>query len=149
MKSSDFLQTPDWLFRLPDEIVRTIRLTKLAIKTKPDSELQDASTFSATVTTNAAAFQWQKNIPNKKLLRSVPYVLPVLPKFSGHRTTNGSINDQNELMLAEQKLLCLIQLKSFNAQEKCLLKDSPVGQASNLFDISPFSGPNGLICATD
>ena len=131
LKTPDFPRTSDWPFKPPNENVRKIRLTKLATETKSSSELQNASTFTATVTTNASAFEWLKYSSYEKLLRIAAYVLFVLPKFSGHRTTDGSITDPNELMLAEQKLFFKIQLGCFNAEKECLMKDPPSASLRN------------------
>ena len=103
MKGPDFLSTSDGPFRPPDETVGLIRLTKLPTQTKPSTKLQDASTFTATVNTNASASEWRKYNSYEKFGCIVAYVLRVLPKFNGHHTTDGSITDPEKVMLAEQK----------------------------------------------
>ena len=80
-------------------------------------------------------------------MRTVAYMLRLMPKFACNRTKIGSITDPAELEVAHRKLFPLLQDESIYLESKSLQKSPTISETSTLLNLYPFIGPNGLLRA--
>ena len=137
---------PQWPFE-PSEDFRW-KLKKL--KDSCPSPVTESSTtkVSATQSTIAQTFEWQKYCSYEKLLRNVAYMLRLLDKNSLYGCPTVAITDPAELEHAEQQLFYIVQSESFPSEKSNLPKSSPLTRTSKKAQFSPFVGPNGRTVST-
>ena len=147
LKGPDFLKTPQWPFE-PSEDFRW-KLKKPKEDSSPSPVTESSTTIvSATQSTIAQTFEWQKYCSYEKLLRFVAYMLRLLDKNSLYRCPTVAITDPAELEHAEQRLFYIAQSESFPCGKNSLLNSSPLSRTSKIAQYSHFIGPNGLIRPT-
>ena len=97
LKGPKFLMTSDWPFQPSEKILKT----KLKnsdpheVKTEPET-----TTNTASVSSNVLTLEWQKYSSYCTVLRIVPYILRILPKFSCNR-----LKQEQLLILSSLKVL--------------------------------------------
>ena len=145
-KGPEFLKTPQWPFEPSGDFRRKLK------KPKHSSQLPvtESSTtmVSATQSSIAQTFKWQKFCSHEKRLHIVAYMLRLLDKNSLYRCPTVAITDPAELEHAEQRLFYIVQSELLPSEKSNLLKSSPLGRTSKIAQFSPFIGPNGLIRAS-
>ena len=146
LKGPEFLKTPQWPFE-PSEDCRW-KLKKSEDSSPPPATESSTTMVSATQSTIAQTFEWQKYCSYEKLLRIVAYMLRLLNKNCFYRCPSAAITDPAELEHAEQRLFYIAQSESFLSEKSNLLKSSPLSRTSKIAQYSPFIGPNGLIRAS-
>ena len=75
-------------------------------------------------------------------------MLRLSPKHRHFRSPDKAIIDPAEFVIAEEKLLQLLQLEKFPAESKQLAAGKYVKTSSQISSYSPFIGPNGLFSST-
>ena len=147
LKGPAFLRTSDWPFQPSDEISMS-KIKKLyADKVPTETKCQETVVNTANVVFNAVTLEWQKYSSYEKLLRTLAYILRLLPNIFNTRTKTGLITDPAETQIAEQKFIYLVQSESFPNEKKSLLKCLAISTPSAIKDFSPFIGRNGLLRA--
>ena len=146
LKGPEFLKTPQWPFEPSEDCRWKLKKPK---DSSPSPATETSTTMvSATQSTIAQTFEWQKYCSYEKLLRIVAYMLRLLNKNCFYRCPSAAITDPAELEHAEQRLFYIAQSESFPSEKINLLKSSPLGRTSKIAQYSPFIGPNGLIRAS-
>ena len=130
LKGPEFLKTPQWPFESTEDFRWKLKKTKQ--DSSPSIVTESSTTMvSATQSTIAQTFEWQKYCSYEKLLRIVAYMLRLLNKNS-LRCRTVAITDPAELEHAEQRLFYNAQSESFPSEQSNLLKSSPLSKTSKL-----------------
>ena len=148
LKGPDFLKTTDWPFQPTESVPFKLKSHHATVPDAKRLYSENSTTMTATATTIATTFEWQRYSSFEKLLRVVAYMLRLQPKNEVYRTDTGSITDPIELENAQQRLFHVIQNESFSSEKRNLLRNSPLSSSSKILQFSPFIGPQGLLRAT-
>ena len=135
LKGPEFLKTPQWPFE-PSEGCRW-KLKEPKDSSPSPATVSSTTMVSATQSTIAQTFEWQRYCSYEKLLRIVAYILRLLNKNCFYRCPSAAITDPAELEHAEQRLFHTAQSESFLSEKSNLLKSSPLSRTSKIAQHSP------------
>ena len=128
LKGPDIFKTDDLLFQQSTDVLQKIKKNKSESDQVPsEHEKQEATAITRNVANIAWTFEWQKHSSYEEFMRTVAYMLRLMPKFACNRTKIGSITDPAELEVAHRKLFPLLQDESIYLESKSLQK-SPNNQ---------------------
>ena len=130
------MKKSDWPFNPNKEVTENIRLDGPVYDLNEGLEV--SSIFPRTVVSNDFAFPWEEYSSFSKMKRLVEYMLRLSTKNRHFRSPDKAIIDPTELVVAEEKLLQLLQLESFPAECEQIAAGKHVKTSDRISSLSPF-----------
>ena len=144
-----FLRTFDWPYVPPTDVKFKLKEKTPGLREPDHTTLETETALS---TTNSRPHHINSRVAEEQLIRETPARCCLRFVFTAengtYRSVSCSITDPQELESAQCRLFYLVQHESFLTEKKSLLKGSSLNSTSKIFQVSPFTGPQGLLRVT-